>query len=268
MHYHSINGQINKEIAITDRAFNYGDGIFTTAKITHGKIEFLKEHIDRLTQACAILSIDFTQVDNLVTEITTVAQSYNHAVLKIIVTAGQGGRGYSRQSIAHSNVVISVHDVPEHYLDWQQHGINLGRAQFQLGLNPSLKGLKHLNRIEQVLIRKELDQSNHDDLIVSNSNNHVIEASAANVFWIKNDELFTSDLTNSGVIGIIRQQILALNTKTKVVNAHITELEQANSLFICNCIMGIVPVKMFQGRKLDIQPVKEIQANLHAKSTI
>ena len=262
MHYHSVNGKINNEISIVDRAFNYGDGIFTTAKISHGRIEFLARHIERLTVSCKKLNIAFTQQDNLFSEITAVAGSYKNAVLKIVITAGQGGRGYSRMGVSNSNVVISIHDVPEHYAIWQEQGIQLGIANCQLGLNPMLKGLKHLNRLEQVLIRAELDQRSEDDLVVTNINNQVIEASAANLFWFKANHLFTPNLDESGVFGIIRQQIIELRSDLHIVKAEINELDDATAIFICNCVMGVIPVKNYKGRSLALEPVLKIQRDL------
>jgi len=262
MHYHSINGKINKEISIADRAFNYGDGIFTTAKICHGKIEFLAQHMERLRASCKMFAIDFSQKSEIISEITSQAKHYTQGVIKIVISAGQGGRGYSRKGVGKSNVVISIHDVPEHYEMWQQEGIELGTASYQLGLNPMLKGIKQLNRLEQVLIRAELDKRSEDDLVVTNIKGHVIEASAANIFWFKGEQLFTPNLDESGIFGIIRQEIIDINSAVNIVSTDINSLEEATAMFICNSVMGIIPVKTYKGRALDLKPVKKIQASL------
>jgi len=268
MHYHSINGKINNEISIADRAFNYGDGIFTTAKISHGQIEYLAQHIARLSTSCDVFSINFSQKEDLILEITNQAKLYEQGVIKIVITAGQGGRGYSRKGVGKSNIVISIHDVPPHYEGWQEEGINLGIATHQLGLNPMLKGVKHLNRLEQVLIRAELDQQSKDDLVVTNINNQIIEASAANIFWFKDEQLFTPNLDESGVFGIIRQQVIDSTSDINIVKADIKVLEEATAIFICNCVMGIIPVKTYKNRGLMLKPVKNIQANLFTTDKI
>lgn len=257
MLYYSVNGQHEQNISIANRAFNYGDGVFTTAKITAGSVEFLTEHMQRLTGSCQLLSIDFEQASEVTQQVIEVAKSYQEAVLKIVVCAGQGGRGYVRAQ--GTDVIISIYDPPRHYDLWQRHGISLGKSSIQLGLNPLLKGLKHLNRLEQVLVKAELAQGTEDDVVVTNIKDQVIEASAANLFWQLDDKLFTADLTQSGILGIARQQVLTLRPDIKVVSADIAILEQATAMFICNAIMGIVPVKRYLGRELDISAVQSIQ---------
>jgi 4-amino-4-deoxychorismate lyase len=259
MHYYEVNGLPNTDISVTNRAFNYGDGVFTTTKISAGKIEFLAEHRQRLDFSCHTLSIDFSQQNEVFERIIELAKSYQNAILKIVVCAGAGGRGYSRAGVVNSDVIISIHDMPNHYELWQRQGIVLGKSPLQLGLNPLLKGLKHLNRLEQVLIRSELDQRAEDDVVVSDINNHVIETSTANIFWQKDGELYTPDLTDSGIFGIARQQLLALFPDTQIVKADMALLEQVNAMFICNCVMGIVPVNSYQGRLLDVASLKNIQ---------
>ena len=141
MYYHSINGVEHDSISITDRGLAYGDGVFTTAKVDQGKIQFLSEHLERLTKNCDQLSIALPDIDKIKHELKFVAQRFDLCVAKVIITAGEGGRGYSRQGCEKSTVIISFHAFPEHYLSWQQQGINLGVAQFKLGLNPLLAGI-------------------------------------------------------------------------------------------------------------------------------
>jgi len=254
MHYYSVNGQQQKEISISDRALAYGDGLFTTAKITHGEVEFLQQHIFRLVNGCQYLSINLN-ADLLLTEINQALQNVASGVLKIIITAGSGGRGYSRKGVSESQRVITVHDVPAHYQSWKNEGISLGISTVQLGLNPLLNGLKHLNRIEQVLIRAELDKMSEDDVLVSDINGKVVESSCANIFWFSGEKLVTPDLSMSGVDGIYRQQILALMPDTEIASVSISELTSISSMFICNSIMGIIPVNRFNGKLLPINPV-------------
>jgi 4-amino-4-deoxychorismate lyase len=271
MHYHSINGAQQDSLSIKDRGLAYGDGVFTTAKVVQGKIQFLSEHLERLTNNCGKLSIALPDIDKIKAELKLVAQRFELCVAKVIITAGEGGRGYSRQGCETSNVIISFHTFPEHYLTWQQQGINIGVAQFRLGLNPLLAGIKHLNRLEQVLIRQELDNRDEDDLLVLNCTGHIIEASAANVFWLKNKVWYTPQLTESGIAGLMRQHILETlnNDKDKgveVIAAKITMLDNIDAMFICNSVMNIVPVSQFQENKMSLAPsqlmAKRIQESL------
>ena len=143
-----------------------------------------------------------------------------------------------------------------------------GLSTYQLGLNPMLKGVKHLTRLEQVLIRAELDQKSEDDLVVTNINKQIIEASAANIFWFKDEQLFTPNLDESGVFGIIRQQVIDSTSDINIVKADIKALDEATAIFICNCVMGIIPIKAYKNRSLALKPVKKIQANIFTRDKI
>ena len=262
MHYYSVNGQDQSSIAISDRGVAYGDGIFTTATIYQGQIQFLTSHINRLIEGCQYLKIQFPQPQLLINEIVDIAQHYSSAVLKIIITAGSGGRGYSRQGVGESQVIVSVHDFPAHYQRWSTQGISLINGQIKLGLNPLLKGLKHLNRLEQVLIRDELDNAPADDLLVCDLNDFVVETSSANVFWMRADKVYTPVLNDAGIKGIYRKNILAFDPSIQQVKEKLVELNDITAMFICNSVMGIVPVYQWNNKKLDIYSVEHYRKRL------
>ena len=260
MLYCSVNSQQVNQLSITDRGFSYGDGLFTTAKITAGKVEMLTQHIQRLTTGCQKLLMSLPDFSLITSELVKVAQPYQQAVIKIVITAGQGGRGYSRLGINAPNVVIMISEFPAHYKEWQAQGITLGISEQHLGINPMLQGLKHLNRLEQVLLRRELDQRVEDDLVVCNVNNHVIETSCANLFYFLDDKLYTPQLLDSGVVGLMRENILKKCSETIIKATSLTDLTQASAMFICNSVMGIVPVQHFNGHVLSINEVANIQS--------
>jgi len=254
MHYCSVNGRQQDNVAINDRALAYGDGIFTTAKISSGKIEFLPEHLTRLTEGSEYLGFSFDKA-KLIEEITLLAANYQSAVLKIIVSAGAGGRGYSRIGVSSPQTMVTVHDIPCHYHQWSKQGIHLSDSSLALGLNPLLKGLKHLNRLEQVMIRAELDNSNCDDLLVADLNGNIIETSCANVFWFKGNKLYTPEICDAGVLGIYRKLILSFDKTIELVNVNTSSLVDCNAMFMCNSVMGIVPIQKYQQQTFEIAPV-------------
>ncbi|GHE90667.1 aminodeoxychorismate lyase [Thalassotalea profundi] len=251
MLFYSINGVQTSHVSVSDRGFAYGDGFFTTAKICDGVIEYQSKHIERLKKASEILEIapvDFGQLND---EITELALSYSLAVLKIVITAGEGGRGYARSNMLKPTIVISIFEFPLHYNQWINEGISLGIAKTQLGLNPLLQGLKHLNRLEQVILRSELDKLPFDELVVTDINNNVIETTSANIFWQIGKIWYTPILKNSGVKGVLRQQILTLFPEIVETEAPVSDLQKATSIFISNSVMGIVPIHTFNQRKLN-----------------
>ena len=255
MYYQSVNGKQEQYISITNRGLAYGDGVFTTAKVFNGKVQLLTAHLERLTDSCQKLNIVLPDLDKVIVELIDVAQRFELAVLKVIITAGEGGRGYSRKGCSSSMVIISFHPFPEHYHLWQEQGVVLGLSNFKLGLNPSLGGLKHLNRLEQVMIRRELDQKPEDDLSVTDINGHIVETSCANIFWLKAEKYYTPDLSESGVIGLVRNTILENMPDTHIVKTKINNLENIEAMFICNSVMGIVPVRRFLNRNLDTNKI-------------
>ncbi len=257
--FSSLNEQPFSGVDISERGLAYGDGHFTTAKIIDGDIAHLERHIARLMKAQQCLRLKAIDWLSLSEHIKKVAQPYTLAVLKIIITAGQGGRGYSRNGIDNPNVYVTVSQFPQHYLSWQAQGINVGLAQFTVSSHSLLSGLKHLNRLEQVMIRAELDERSEQDILVCNQNGYVIEASCANVFWLKNGHWHTPSLASSGVDGIVRQKIIDHLDNIVIDDYHTLALADIEAMFLTNSIMGIVPVSMYNQGALSISPVKELQ---------
>lgn len=260
MLYCSINGKQVKQLSLKNRGFSYGDGLFTTGKISNGCVEMLSLHINRLIDGCIKLKIKQPNMNELSEELQKVACSYTKAVIKVVITAGEGGRGYSRIGTSPPTVVISVSAYPEHYDLWRKNGINLGISTLQLGINPMLSGLKHLNRLEQVLIREELDNRVEDDLLVTNINGNIIETSCANLFWLTNGQLYTPNITHSGVAGLVRDKLLANMPNVTLDDFVLSDVEQAQAMFICNSVMGIVPIKTFNGKLLSLDKLSDIQS--------
>lgn len=262
-----VNGIQQNQIEIENRGLAYGDGLFTTAKIIDGKIQYLSSHVQRLLVGCKKLALLVPDEAELTEKLIQAAKQYNLAVLKVIITASSGGRGYARSIQPKNDVIIMVHDYPEHYDELAIEGITLGDSKQKIGINPMLSGLKHLNRLEQVLLRQELTNTQEDDLVVTNINNEVIEATSANLFFWLNGTLCTPDVTNSGVNGLMRQTVLQLYPDTHVKKVSLAELASAPAMFICNCVMGIMPVKNYNGKNLSIALPQSVRNKLNQYET-
>ena len=264
MKYCSINGITQNTIAITDRGLAYGDGIFTTAKIVDGQVVLISKHIDRLIHGCNKLNIPVVSGEDLTAQLHHAAQDFSNAVIKVMITSGSGGRGYSRVGLDESstNIIIMVSDFPKHYNALSGHGINLGISTQEIAISPMLSGLKHLNRLEQVMLRSELDGREEDDLVVTNCQGYVIEATSSNLFYWLNNRLCTPDLIESGVNGIIRQEILEHTPDILVHKTRLDDLQAADAMFICNSLMGVMPVNKYNNRTLAIDKVLALQNTL------
>lgn len=241
-----VNGQAQQHLAIADRAVQYGDGCFTTIAFSNGCLEFLAAHIQRLKLACSRLYIPFDGWQELQSSIIESLKDTDDCVVKVIITRGQGGRGYCPNGANSATFILSHHPYPEHYLQWQKEGIRLTLSPVQLARQPLLAGIKHLNRLEQVLIKQALLSSNFDDAVVCDTERKIIEVSAGNLFWYKNNTWYTPDLSNAGVEGVMRNQILDVFNNKKLdhqqVSSYLDELIDAEEVFVCNSLMAIVPV--------------------------
>lgn len=260
-----INGESKEQLAISDRGFQYGDGLFETIDLRDGHAVFLDHHLQRLNTGCQRLCIPQPDAHLLSREIDELSRRWlqetktTRAVLKIIITRGSGGRGYRQPDTIRPTRIISLHPYPDYpHLNAEQ-GINARFCSTRLGLNPSLAGLKHLNRLEQVLARSEWNDPAIQEGLMLDVNDHVIEGTMTNLFVIKDECLYTATLAQSGVAGIIRGIILLLATDhgLAVKEQQITknQLLSADELFVCNSIIGIWPIQQIENHHFPVGPI-------------
>lgn len=246
-----INGIWQTQLPASDRAVQFGDGCFTTARIINGQVRFLDQHITRLQAACQRLGIPFSNTQVLREEMNQVAGEVQNAVLKVIVSRGTGGRGYNPVGCLSPSRILSVSPMPGFYSDWKKEGVALSLSPIQLGINPALAGIKHLNRLEQVMIRAHIEQTMAQETIVLDSDGMMVECCAANLFWRHGKQVFTPSVALAGVNGTMRQHIIATlsarGINVQEIRASPEVLAQADEVFICNALMPIIPVRQAPG---------------------
>jgi len=251
-----INGIPTTQISATDRGLAYGDGLFSTIKVENGRACLWEFHLQRLKLGAQVLffpPINWTALTNEVVLLAQTLANKSDAVLKIILTRGSGGRGYSIQGCNAPQRILSSHDFPAFYKQWQAQGIDIILCRQQLAINPQLAGLKTLNRLEQVLIKRELESQQAIEGIVCDTNGNVIEACSANVFVYLNNQWCTPKLDGCGVKGVKRRQImesaLLANISIIEIQLSVDDLFKADAVFLSNALMGIVPVKKCQSHE-------------------
>lgn len=234
----------------SSRAIAYGDGCFTTMLFDGQELKHLELHVQRLEDNCAQLLMEGFNQEQLISSLKELTSKLDHDkhVIKVLVSAGAGGRGYSRRPEAPLEVVISEHIFPNLYEHWQKQGIKLGISSQALSKQPLLAGVKHLNRLEQVLVKASVTNDEiYDDVLVTDTDHMLIESSAGNLFWRQGQQWFTPDLHCSGVAGVIRNRIIReldkLGRSAVEVRTRSRALLAAEEIFICNSVMGLVPVK-------------------------
>lgn len=242
-----VNGICKEQIEISDRGFQYGDGLFETIAVDNGQPVFFDRHLDRLKTGCRRLYIPFPGSELLAMEVKELSKYSSKAVLKLILTRGSGGRGYRQPDVIQTTRVISLYPFPDYPENYKVQGISARFCETRLGLNPALAGIKHLNRLEQILARAEWTDASVQEGIMLDMNGHVIEGTMTNLFYIKNNTLHTSSLNQSGIAGIMRSIILKVSSDhgLAVIEHSFTkdELLLADEMFVCNSIIGIWPIK-------------------------
>ncbi len=261
-----VNGKTEDRITVSDRGLQYGDGLFETIAFRSGVAEFIEQHLQRLLSGCERLKIPFQQVDLLRDELDSVYQQLNStdAVIKIIITrASGGGRGYLADKSVEPTRIISTHPYPNYPESHHLDGVSVRFCQHKLSENSGLAGIKHLNRLDNVLARNEWDDSELAEGLMFDQSDNLIEGTMSNVFLVNNQHLTTPLLNKSGVAGIMRAQIIRLASQLGLAfkESIITqdELNKADEIFVCNSLNGIWPVieVIDTGRKYMLGPITQ-----------
>jgi 4-amino-4-deoxychorismate lyase len=258
-----INGLHDDKIAISDRGLQYGDGLFETMVYRAGSIEFIDAHFARLIDGCRRLNIEFAQAEKLNNEINIVCQSLtgNDAIIKVIITRGSGGRGYLATSGVEPTRVISTHPLPIYPTHYSQAGIKVRLCTHTLSENVALAGIKHLNRLDQVIARNEWHDADIAEGIMLDCAGNVIEGTMSNVFIVKAGKLLTPVLDKSGVAGVMRSQIISLAAELNIsvveANIHLEDFMAADEIFVSNSVIGLWPVSEIDNNVYHVGPVTQ-----------
>ncbi|MDH5572306.1 MAG: aminodeoxychorismate lyase [Gammaproteobacteria bacterium] len=259
-----INGQAESAIAVTDRGLQYGDGLFETIAVINGQCPLWDRHIRRLKQGCDRLSLTCPDEYLLLEEATKLVSNNRQAVLKIIITRGTGERGYAYPLKSHTTRIMMCSAWPEFPVENTQTGIKVHLCATRLAQQPLLAGIKHLNRLEQVLARNEWQDKTIAEGILLDQDDNVIEGTVSNLFLVNNGRLQTPDLSLSGVAGVMRDLILeqasGLGIKTEIRKIRLEDVHRADEVFVCNSVIGIWPVVDIQNQLINVGDVtRELQ---------
>ena len=260
-----VNGEISTFIPTTNRGLNYGDGLFETMVVQNGRPRRWQAHMDRLGLGCERLGLIMPPQALLLREVQTVSAGLTDAVVKIVLTRDGMGRGYTPPSDGTCTRVVSAHPYPDGIAEIAYEGVKAQVCELRLALQPALGGIKHLNRLEQVLAAAEIRDSNAVEGVLLDREDHVISAIAANIFLVYGERLLTPRLDRCGVRGVVRTQILAaFSHRGEQRRIHSDMLWEADEVFICNAIRGIVPLTAINDHAYEIGPVtRELQGWLH-----
>ena len=272
-----INGSFDHVISPFDRGFAYGDGVFRTMKMVDGLPENWPLHYQKLVADCAAINIVCPSAELLMSDLQQLFSPIGLpedllAIAKIIITRGEGSRGYTPPAITAPMRVVTKSAMPQYSEIRFSEGVSLTVCETRLASQAKLAGIKHLNRLENVLARMEWTDAHMTngiaDGIMLDSADHVIECTSANIFARFGDTLMTPSLHQCGVAGITRQRIIdlayTLSLKAKIEVIDLPTLLSADEVIICNSLYSAWQVKSIQEKTIKTGTLAaNIRAALH-----
>jgi 4-amino-4-deoxychorismate lyase len=253
-----VNGVPAKHVAADDRGLHYGDGLFETIAVIAGEPRRWMRHMARLESGCARLGIPTPDTGAFLDDARTLCAGRDRAVLKLIVTRGRGGRGYRPPSAPQPTRIAVCSNWPEWPARIADEGARVRYCRMRLGRNPVLAGIKHLSRLEYVLARAEWGNEYDEGLLRDDAGN-VVEGTVSNVFAVSRGALYTPDLSQCGVAGIMREAVmeqaqrLGLAVHTRPMTRD--DIAQADELLLTNSLHEVWPVTQLEKQHYGVGPL-------------
>lgn len=242
-----VNGVSGNLISIRDRGFLYGDGVFRTLRVSGGSAQHWPLHFQKLQHDCNALGIGCPDFGLLSAELDGLREQHPDGVYRLVVTRGQGVRGYAPPQPALPVHLWDVLPVPVYPAAWTDRGIAAMLCELRLGSQLRLAGIKHLNRLENVLAAAELTEKypagDVAEGLLRDGQGRVISGTRSNLFLVVQGSLVTPDLSRCGVAGVQRGRVMdwaaAQNMPLQVRDVAEDELWTADELFVVNSVFGL-----------------------------
>jgi 4-amino-4-deoxychorismate lyase len=205
-----VNGAVSDTVAATDRGYTYGDGVFRTVSMRNRVPDHWLRQYRKLALDCSKLFIPCPPEPAFRADIAVLARDMPDGVVKIIVTRGPGPRGYALPASVNPARVLMSSPLPQYPARYTEAGVRLHVCQLKLASQPALAGIKHLNRLEQILARAEWDDPDMPEGLLLDTAGNVIGGTMTNLFIVENGSLITPSLEHCGVAGVTRDRVLEL----------------------------------------------------------
>lgn len=266
-----VNGAFSETLNVADRGLQFGDGLFETMFLQCGKLQLLELHMERLLEGAQRLRIALyrDRIEHDLQHYLQHCETPGAAALKLIVTRGESSRGYRSPKDAHATLVVRMYEHQELSEEQQTQGVTLRICQMPLAHSPALAGIKHLNRLEQVLARAEWHDDHIFEGLMLDVDGHIVAGTMSNIFLCKDNVILTSPLDQCGINGVIRRCIIErlapkLDIRVRQQALSRDTLAQADEVFISNSLMHIVPVSACEQLRFRLGPVTiALQSALH-----
>lgn len=254
-----INGLSGEFVSANDRGLVYGDGVFRTMLVRDGQLVLWQQHYNKLQQDCSALGIECPSMQTLTAELDQLIQTRSDGVAKIIITRGTGARGYAPPAHPQPTRILNLSPSPIYPDSYANSGVCMHICHLRLGHQPKLAGIKHLNRLENVLAAAEWDAADIAEGLLLDEAGHIIEGTRSNLFLVKDGALFTPDVSRCGVAGLQRERVMAWakqrGVACKVAGLLLDDLLAADEVFVVNSVIGLWPVRELPGFRRDSFPI-------------
>jgi len=282
-----VNGVPSDSVPITDRGFAYGDGIFETILVVDGRAVLWDEHIARLMLGVTRLNLPYELYEDLQTRVVALANAFcnevsaapnkkpslrhlgaaSRCIVKVMITRGSGGRGYSPLGCVSANEILACFPPLVISPAIYEFGITIRILATPVSRNDRLAGIKHLNRLDQVLAAAELRDCEFEG-VMCDTGGCLAEGTRSNILYKINGAWCTPELNFSGVYGVLRSFLLNGHNQLgiSIVPANIdrSACSTIEAMAVVNSVFGVVPVSSIDNQKLDVNCViEEIQRPVH-----
>ncbi len=257
-----VNGQAWGCVSATDRGLAYGDGAFRTLRMRQGKPLQWPRHYAKLAADCARLLIACPAETLFWQDMMRIAAHNREGVIKLVVTRGEGQRGYALPTSATPTRIVMHALAPQYPVQYYQEGVRVRICDLRLAHQPALAGIKHLNRLEQVLARAEWQDADIAEGLLLDQQNDLVSGTMSNVFAISGGALVTPDLAGCGIAGVTRARILAmapsLGLTVAIGRLTLDELLDADEVILCNSLIGVWRVRELAHKRWRTGSVSDI----------
>lgn len=235
MNYYS-SFPLSSENCLSNRAINYGDGLFETMLVRNKKIALWDLHFQRLDESLQRLNMESIAKELLYSKIYSLLNDNHTYIAKLAVFRGGSKRGYASES-RKAQFFITVNR-------FNRVLVNncLTKSTVLLAKQKKLAGLKHLNRLEQVLAAQELNGSDYSDAIMLDHKQHVIETISKNIVLIKGSKLYTPKLNKCGVYGVALRWLQAQGYELKWKKIEFNSMQKYDGMMVCNSVQGFTSI--------------------------
>ena len=260
-----INGEFKDFISVYDRGLAYGDGFFETMlwdsfkeknKIIVG-VEFWLRHLRRIKDGCKLMQINFPSDEEIIRQRNLILKASlkekKSGLLKMIVTRGVGGRGYKFEKRMIPTIIFLSLQKPKVEKKYFKSGVVVKICKTQLSKNTNLYGYKHLNRIDSVLARSEWEDKKIFEGVFVDSKKNILEGTMTNIFFVKKKTLFTPQIVDSGINGVMRKVIIdnakSFFDKVVIKKINLRDIEKFDQMFLTNSVLKVIPVIRFEKKE-------------------